>query len=806
MPAITGDNALRLRYPYQRVKPDSIRLNIFRKEIKATASINQASFTYPLAELTVDNTSADWSEVREGELFEVVDGSGNVVYTDNHRRNPNSTTVYLSRIRGGTDQRARFTAELLADNYTINSYTVQTPASFVSRVDETVSATVIYKRVDIELNATYPQTQYPKPQPNFGAWRQADADSNGDASFEIDASGSLSFLGGTLSYLHEPPANMTITSGVDTDAAVTIEATEPGQYVYGIRVQDDAIPSGSSQRQKRGFRYYFVNGTGYPALNQQYTVLILTDEEFADGRTILFRAYGSGAYGELYTNAPLLLTYDLEFSEDGETWEQLDDGLSRRSFVGYITDFSTIHTDSRGVQYVDFTAQSPLLLYNRLPIVEQFLEEAATVENWQQTVAALMHAVFAAYYGIEFHAPHALYMHDLRYSTGADGFFSNPFPIKAGSIADAVKALGERMGFGLFTCTSDGLLGMMRNPNVEDTTYRDAVASVWTWNEDDVADDGNGIEYVLNESLAVKETTGSFIWYDSGDNSVAQGRSNLYAPSQATGSQLLPDHIALGLSDGLARIGHMHQRANRKVLSIFFTTSSMVGELVSCADLEWHTMDYAEYDYADVGVFAMRHLPAQVSRVWGNDLTLRQSITFEPETYGEPADEIIYLEPGTMPPDAFLWLSIGETPAGWSAYGTLSSTSGWQGTTTDLAGTYTATRAAGEGWTNTSGRFGIKKVYPTPVDITRIVCQWNGDPGASGSRRIAVAVKFASGTIKVLANDVRTDNTPPWEQVIDHSENLFDVIEIYFFAMNSSIPANDPQLNIFFTYIYRVPG
>lgn len=657
MPAISPTNTTRLRYAYQRIKPNSVKLNVFRWVVKATADINQAVFDYPLAELTVDNTSADWAEVREGELFEIVDGSGNVVYTDIHRKNPTSDTIFFSRIQSGTNQRGVFTAVTIGNNYQVRSSYTQSIGSFASLVDEVASVTTIYKRVDIELDLDDPQPQYPKPQPNIGTWQQADAASDGTAQFDIDASASFSLIGGTLSYLQEPPDDMSIVTGTDTDAAVTVEADVPGQYVYSVRVEDDAIPPTSPQQQKRGFRYLFVNDPDdYPAFNQEYAVEILKDEEpLEGGRSITFRAYGNGAFDELYTGAPVLLTYDIQVSNLGSTWIDLDDGLSRRTFVGYVTSFN-LRKGRDGVEICDFTVESPLSLYTRFPIANQLLEEAVTVTNWQQTVAANMHLLFACYYIMEYHSPASLYMHDLKFDTGVDTFFSNPFPIRAGSITAAVKTLMERI-FGFFTCHSDGTLWLKRNPRVEDDTYRSSVDSVWTWEAQDI-DDSNkdGVEYELNDFLTVKETTGSFTYYDSGENSAATGRSNLFSPAQATGSQTLPDHISLDFDDGLARVGHMHQYANRPVTEITLKAGAgFVGEFVSPADCEWYTMDFNSFDIGGMSVFDMRHLATKVIRQWTIDkqrgITLRHQLVFEPETKGLPAQEVEYDPPtgGTIP-------------------------------------------------------------------------------------------------------------------------------------------------------------
>jgi hypothetical protein len=62
----------------------------------ATALINQATFTYPLAQLTVDSTSADWLEVREGDTVFIGTSAGlSDVGIYRARLDTNSTTIFL---------------------------------------------------------------------------------------------------------------------------------------------------------------------------------------------------------------------------------------------------------------------------------------------------------------------------------------------------------------------------------------------------------------------------------------------------------------------------------------------------------------------------------------------------------------------------------------------------------------------------------------------------------------------------------------------------------------------------------------
>jgi hypothetical protein len=65
--------------------------------IVATAQINQSSFTYPIVQLTVDNTSADWlTEAQVGRMFMIGTAPGlHDVTVGVIRKTTGSTTLYI---------------------------------------------------------------------------------------------------------------------------------------------------------------------------------------------------------------------------------------------------------------------------------------------------------------------------------------------------------------------------------------------------------------------------------------------------------------------------------------------------------------------------------------------------------------------------------------------------------------------------------------------------------------------------------------------------------------------------------------
>jgi len=86
----------------------------------ATARINQASFSYPLAQVTVDTTSG-WSSVRAGMTVKIGSTSGasdRGVYRV--RKVPDSTTLYLSEMGAGDP--GLLAADIKSSGFADNDY------------------------------------------------------------------------------------------------------------------------------------------------------------------------------------------------------------------------------------------------------------------------------------------------------------------------------------------------------------------------------------------------------------------------------------------------------------------------------------------------------------------------------------------------------------------------------------------------------------------------------------------------------------------------------------------------------------
>lgn len=690
MPAISANNITRLRYPYHAIS--NLKVNLFRLVVHSTAKINQASFTYPLLSLTVDNTSADWLDVFAGQYFRITDPTTGALKYEGVVRLFNDTTTEfrIARLVQGDTGRATEIAQSLADNDNITIYTAYVPFADFSRVDET-DPTIFKKRWETEYTALgSPFNANPTPAIVAGAWRQIDA-SAGTAQWGVDLSGSYSLTGAGKAYDHRLDTGVTIVSGVATDASVTVEAAA-GQYAYTFTVNDNpnVYPNGSF-----GVRYYFLNHpTLYPALSDQYAIEIVSDKEDLDagGREVVLRVWGQDAINTLYVGAPVLMTYDIVTSQNGRVWSELESGASRRSFSGYVREYQQVTSDSGGVVGVEVVIVSPMVFARALPIPAQQIQEvASTVTNWQEIPASLNNMRHWFAYLLKWHVVSIGRLHDWDFSDAVN-FKRAAMATAGGNFKAAVDSIAA-LALGTFSSSSDGALRFRRNPVVEGTTYRSSVANVFTWTAQDVRDN---LEYTRNPLMRSGQLDGAYTVYGSGTDTAYQGRYALYAQAQGVDKGTMDDFIALSSSDGLQRIGHRFAELNRPTESITVRPRGLTGEFVDVSSLEYHTLDFEEYDPLATGLFnSRRAIPIAITRNWQIDargVVCDASITMKPETQGVAATNlpIAKTSGGGIAPIASWCKTFDFTVDSGSAYG-------WQAVTLD--GYLLATYSAGVGWT-----------------------------------------------------------------------------------------------------------
>jgi len=692
MPAISANNITYLRQPYHRIT--NLKLNLFELVTTATAKINQASFTYPLLDLTVDNASVGFTALNTRfPMFDITDSNGDIVHRGVIRRfsTTNTELQIAYQVEGDAGMLTRETALTLADDQDITIYKTRIPFAFLSRFDSGTNE--ILKMGDIDLGTTFPQTEFIEATGILGAWQQANADAiTGEASFVIDASNSYSWIGGTLTYLHTLDTGMSITSGVDTDATITIKGTA-GQYLHACRINDSLTPTAYDRFV---FRYLFINDdTIYPAFSDRYATTIVSDNHTKTGREITVQAYGQDAIDKVYVGAPILLTYDIETSADSVTWDTLEDDLGRRTYSGYVRSFTEIRNDSDLIIGVTFTVQGALDFSSALPVANQYLNGRDSVSTWQETLFANMHVGYWGYYISTTNTRNLHSLHDYDYGD-LDDFKRSTVGMPAGDIKSAFLAM-TNLALGNTGCTSDGRLLMSRNPVLEDSTYRNALATIWTFNDTDIRDD---ISYSRESLYRVGQCEGRYSVYIPATTSDLpyRGRWGVFAPAHGVGFEKMQDFVALSSTDGLDRIGHRFAEINAPTPEFTIKTRGLIGDFIEPVWGEWIALNVGSYDPLATEIYnSNRAVPKQVTRSWNFDgayPTCEIDVLASPETTGTQATSLPFEVSETG----------GMSPSQWTAILDFTYANGGFQAYSAYLGAITASYSLGVGWGTTDIR------------------------------------------------------------------------------------------------------
>lgn len=805
MPEISASDAAIIR---KQSAPFPVVVNLMPLELIATAEIAVTPVVYPAADIAITNASASWNDSGvgiESQLVRVEKPDGTLAYEGVLRRNVTATHVRLpARNEGDTGIARHFTQTIEAGDI-VKIYNTRIPKSMMSRLDEDG---VQYKRFDHAFNG---ETDAPKPIVNMGNThhRRVDA-TTGKATFQLSGGGSFSWDGNSLTYTWELPTGVSLVSGTLTDASIMAEAG-PGHYVVALRVEDSV-----TEEPHRGYRYLFATdgATGdAPAFSDRYPLAgIEGDRQTAQGRrmSLVFEIEpdeSAAFFTDVYAGAQVHVQEQASFTDDDwHTQETPDAGLVTE-YVGYIrsVDVSTTHEN---IHRVVLHLESPLMYFASLPIAAQHVIEEDPPSNWQRIPTRFAHMAFMVFYMIEYHFPALLQIADMDF-----GDFHllkrDAMSVRDGTALDAVTQIMNLRTLANVGCLSSGKILLRRHPWIESNTYRNALDVVWTWKAGDLHPE---LGYSQDAIMRFGVTEGAaFIYGSGGTTTTLRGWTGGFAQKQGSGKQMLPnDLIATSETDALTVIGNYDQLTNAPTPQIVVDVVGNI-DVAEPAMMEPHVLDLSAYDpmpAARSEIFSKtgRMLPTAVTRTWtaGDEgLEKRVEVTLQPETKGARAAVKPQYEIGASPPEpipeGFIWPSIGDTPSGWAALGTVD-TSSWLGDTTQLAGTYTANRVPYDMWKPALARFGVKFVSPTPLNVSRVAGQWFAL--VSGTVRIAVAVKLNTGVVRVLANDTRTQGAGG-AQVIDHTEALNGVKAIYFMAINPSFPTNSPGFNLSAVYIFR---
>jgi hypothetical protein len=616
---MTIEDVARLRAQHHQ---HTLTLNLTPKIVVATARINQSTFDYPLAQLTIDNAFL-WENVRVGQMVLIgTTEGGSDVAVGVVRKPPAPTTLYIdAKSKGAPGYRTRVIPEL-ANNQYISILSVRPPWSHYSRIADGN----FYKQFD---RAYINEGSQPAPLVQMGPHRQAYVDADtGAAVMQLTATMRTWGTATSASLLWDLGGGA-IASGDETSSSIGAEFA-PGFYVISCTGTD------TNGKSHTAYRYVFANDKGssatYPAFGDIHPYLIVNDTTSRAGRDMQIALEGDYNESQIYPGMAALLTETALFNK-----EALDDETQRiGNYFGYIVDVDTKREQVR--RSVSLRCRSPFGASSELGAAAQQMEETTSPTNWTQVTSALSHPPGALYYVAAYHAPFLVDAHDLTFNAALLTYRKKTFALQGVTIGAQLEEIVKLLPGGV-GCRSDGALVLSRSPLHMSSGDRSGLDTQFEWNAGDIV---APLNLQLKAKPAVGWVNGGAFAYNGGDVRGYRSRAPGVVKGQASGTRDLT--VIVPSSDTAteqarcnAIAGHEFALVNSRIETLRTTADRNI-DIAEPADGEtWHTLTLpARYSPLGEAMNAVRALPVNVTRTWGKRGVKRIEIEWQLETSGQP--------------------------------------------------------------------------------------------------------------------------------------------------------------------------
>lgn len=589
----------------------------------ATAQINQTTFTYPLAQITVDNASADWlTEVRAGRLFSIgtVPGGRDVAYGC-VREDATLSTLLLTDAKNLGDAGYSFNIiSPIQDDYYITVYKYRPAYSFRSSIRQGK----IYKR----WNRVF-STPNPDPIVNMGEWQAQFIDPNtGLATFTFEVSPHV--WNSTASVYSWNIDGNTLIGGSLSGTSVTFQAP-PGFYEIECTVTQ------ANGRSRKGYRYAWANtksGTWAP-LSYRHRVKISKDVQTRAGRSLTIDI-STSSISELFPSQAYLLKEYPTYTTDEAVINE--SGIIIDTFVGYSLNKDIEITRSRGRYSIDL--ESPVTIAKFVGTDSQKITEKPAPANWTEVTNVLSNPIGAAWYLIAHHAPYLIDGHDFSFSSSIASLRRRTFsfPTVNTNLGSQLEELGKYF-LGNIGSRSNGTTRIVRNPLYFTSDDRNLLETFWTYV---IGDFKAPIKRLSQGVPEVSQVYAYGLAFDGGVEgtpyaALAPGRSASQGKSKEDLEAFIVK-LGVGQLEVQRVAGHHYALRNPEWSNVLI---EVVGnkDFVEPCDLDrWYVFELPEeFDPEGQGL-DNRMIPVKVTRSWSDSgsQVKRVSQEFQIETFGQP--------------------------------------------------------------------------------------------------------------------------------------------------------------------------
>lgn len=745
-------------------------INIIPPDVVATAQIATSPSAYPIGQVSVTGTSVNWSDIEVGHLYRITDGSGNLITTGVVRKTPTASILYIDGKAQGDSGTAVQTSYIIEAGQTVTVYDIKPMWTLLSRIKDGV----FFKKFDVPYDGS---GSNPAPVVNMGGHKSVWAGSNASYSITLDGSECFAWRSRTISsYTWSFPvsAGYSITSGTVNDVSLTV-SFDQGYHRVKLTIVDSAGTSASS------IRHIWVNGDSYDDLSRQFAVEIGSDSQNRQAENMAMSIHGDFDPDTFIEGSMIVVGINPTYDGDTVDTEYLHD-----TFVGFIGDLDlTLDAGVTGGKSVSFEAKSPYTWLNEIPMVSQVIVEVASPSSWEEVVTGLGTVDFLVWYIINHHTTFFEQFGYIPTGDGANSPRKIAWGLNGSSVAQYLEEISSFIG-GNIGCLSDGNLILQRDPNIESTSYRDAIDNVITWTPDDIAEEpdvsyaylknvSSVSVYALERSASSEEATPF--------GSIAPG----FQQGQASGSEQY-DSFVLKPGENQTRVnelsGHLYAKANPKIGGIGLNIIRNM-DVFEPALMVWHTVDIpAEYSARNERIF-YRCLVESVTRNWEmldfGTWVVNISVTLVPETFGQPGIKIPINQGGA---NGYTPASSAVSPS--SFYADTGSgvmkryTSGGFALATDNEGNIAMTRN-GTGWEDISGSANSFQYVTIDWNATRSTLIANGwANGKLGAWAVGITnpdTETGTDIVIYYAPDILAPTAPLW--LPQHTQSFTNPVKVH---------------------------
>jgi hypothetical protein len=589
-----------------------------------TGTVTNVPTRYPSTQLTMSWGGAT-TDVSIGQMIRITNGDTIKAYTV-VRKAVAGNTLYLGETPLGAYGYATMIEQPILVGDTVTIYNHRPLWAMYSRID--AKTKTFYKLWDVPYTS---ENEGSIIVANAGAWQAAKL-STGEttARFTLPRGGvnsSFNISGGTPPSTIDwtLPAGVSLVTGYALDDFVIEVDAVAGSHLI-------SMVAAVGGRSHTAYLWLFVSdGTNHLSATNAVS-LPQSDSQSRLGREMSFTVYGDNLQDTIYPGAGFLLR-EWPHYDSGE----LSEGVGIDSFVGYIVDINFSHDGNIGS--ATFKVESPMVYAQRIAQPPQSLEEVTEAVNWVQCESVLSNPCGFAYYLIRWHTPALLEMHDFD---AADYLSPRRKYLQCNNrnLGANLQVVADYIA-GNVGSASDGTTVLRANPLYQGQSARDAVATILTFQEQDIA---APLNYARRMVAQYAEARGGAFWWGGTGKPKAAYVGRRWG--QGSGSIDMPEFTvtaAEGLTEAKAKIGHFFAEQNAEIQSIDLDLTLNM-DVLDPAYMTWAalTLD-SDYDPYGIGFSSNRLLANTIEREWSlenGNILKRIKVRSQGETFGQAGEEL----------------------------------------------------------------------------------------------------------------------------------------------------------------------